>query len=206
MTIPSKILVVLFAALAISPAMIAQETATQSPAAAVVPEDQQPTDQQLNRLFDVMRIEQQMASTMKMMPQIMQQQFARQMEQMTKDHPEFSKLTPEQQQAWSKMMAKFIQDAMSLYSPDEMIADMKTIYRRHLTGSDVENLITFYSSSSGQHMLDMVPTIMQEYMPMLMSKIQGKMQPLILEMSKEMVEIIQSPAGKPGPGKTDQPK
>ena len=147
-----------------------------------------------------------MATTTKVLPQIMQQQYASQMEQMKKEHPEWTKLTPEQQEASRKVMAKFFQSAMALYSPDEMITDMKTIYERHLTGSDVENLITFYSSPSGQHMLDMIPAIMQEYMPMVMEKIQSKMQPLILEMSKEMVEISTSPAGKSGQSHPDQHK
>ena len=206
MMIRSKLFVVILSVLVVSPVMGAQEAAKQSPAAAVVPEDQQATPQQMERLFEVMRIREQMAETTKVLPQIMQQQFGRQMEQMKKAHPELSKLTPEQQEASRKVMAKFLESAITLYSPDEMIADMKTIYERHLTGSDVENLITFYGSPSGQHMLDMIPAIMQEYMPMMMEKIQSKRQPLILEMSKEMVEISASPAGKSGQSKTDQHK
>jgi uncharacterized protein len=169
-----------------------------APAAAqapiIVPADQQPTSQQLDRLFEVMRITEQMAATTKMMPQIIQQQFQQQLEQMEKDHPEMNKLTPEQQQASAQVMNKFMTQAMTLYTSGEMIADMKAIYQRHLTGSDVENLITFYNSPSGQRMLDMVPVIMQEFIPSAMQKIQDKMRPLLVEMAKEMAAISQSPA------------
>ena len=177
---------------------------TQQPAApaqaVIVPPDQQPTDSQLVRLFEVMRINEQMAATTKVMPQIMQQQVQQQLEQMEKDHPEMNKLTPEQKKASAQVMNKFMTQAMTLYTPDEMIADMKAIYRRHLTGADVENLITFYNSPSGQHMLDMVPAIMQEFMPAAMQKMQEKMRPLLVEMAKEMAAISQSP----GTAKPDQ--
>jgi uncharacterized protein len=105
-----------------------------------------------------------------------------------------NKLTPEQQQASAQVMNRFMTQAMTLYTSGEMIADMKAIYQRHLTGSDVENLITFYNSPSGQHMLDMVPVIMQEFIPSAMQKIQDKMRPLLVEMAKEMAAISQSPA------------
>lgn len=205
MTNLSKSLVLLFAALGAGPALVAQQPANQAQATAItVPEDEQPTGQQLDRLFEVMRTKAQMTATTKMLPQIMQQQFERQIEEVKKDHPEFSKLTPEQQQAISKVIEKFMTQAMNLYTADEMVADMRAIYQRHLTGSDVENLITFYSSPSGQHMLDMIPVIMQEFMPVAMEKMQSKMRPLIAEMAKEMAEISQAPGGKAD--KTDQPQ
>jgi hypothetical protein len=181
---------------AASPAFTEQPAAQTQ--AVVVPADQQPTDSQLNRLFEVMRINEQMAATTKMMPQILGQQFQQQLEQMEKDHPELNRLTPEQKQASAQVMNKFMTQAMTLYTSDEMIADMKAIYRRHLTGADVENLITFYNSPSGQHMLDMVPAIMQEFMPAAIEKMQEKMRPLLVEMAKEMAAISQSSgAAKP---------
>jgi hypothetical protein len=82
------------------------------------------------------------------------------------------------------------------------MADVKAVYQRHLTGNDVENLITFYGSPSGQHMLDMVPAMMQEFLPQAMQKIQAKIKPLIAEMSKEMVDVAQSS----GAATQDEPK
>ena len=166
-------------------------------AASIVPEDQQPTDTQLNRLFEVMRVKDQMASMAKMMPQFMQQQMNAQLKQMEQDHPEMSKMTPPQQKAFSDAIGKFMQKAMTLYTTDDMLADMKGIYKKYLSQSDVENIITFYSSSSGQRILAMVPVIMQEYMPLVMHKTEERMKPMMQELQLELAQIIAKPASTP---------
>lgn len=174
----------------------AQETST-APAIAVIPEDQQATKEQLARLIEVMRVKQQMSSMTRTMPGIMQQQFQQQMEQMKKEYPQMASLSEEQQQAMSKVMHSFMEQAMSLYSSDEVTADVAALYQKHLSRPDVEATIVFYSSPTGQHVLDMVPAVMQELLPTVMQKMQERMKPLILEMTKQMAEIATSGAGKP---------
>ncbi len=189
----SSLTAVLGLGIALTPWALGQAPAGQAPAEhspEVVPAAQQPTSEQLTRLFEVMRIKEQMASASRMMPQLMQQQFTAQVKQMQKDHPEMQSLSPEQQQAYSKVMSKYMNQAMTLYTTDEMMADMGAVYRKHLSGADVDGIIAFYRSPAGQHMLDMTPAIMQEFMPQAMERMQSKMQPLILEMQKELVEIL----------------
>jgi hypothetical protein len=167
-----------------------------APSIAVIPEDQQATKEELAKLIGLMRVKQQMSSMTRTMPAIMQQQFQQQMEQMKKDYPQMSSLTEEQQQAMSKVMSSFMERAMNLYSSDEIVADATALYRRHLSRPDVEATIVFYSSPAGQHVLDMVPAVMQEMLPAMMQKLQGRMRPLILEMTKQMAEIATSGEGK----------
>jgi hypothetical protein len=176
-------------------------TAAQSPAdqpaaspavAVVVPPDQQPTKEQLAKLFELMRVREQLASVTKMMPALMQQQMQTQIQQMQKDHPEMSSMTEEQQQAFGNVMNKYMQRVMNLYTSDEMIADMSALYQKHLTRSDVDGIIAFYSSPAGQHMLDMVPVIMQEFMPVVMNRMQERIKPVIDEMTREMGDAIKS--------------
>ena len=169
---------------------------TESGKAQLVPADQRATDAEVDKLFEVMRIRQQMAATATMMPQMMKQQFDQQAKEMEKDHPEWASLSEEQRQAMSKIMEKYMSQAMTLYNTDEMLADMRGLYEKHLSRSDVDGTIAFYSSPAGQHFLDMVPTIMQEFVPNLMTKMQAKMRPLIVEMSKEMAEAMQAAGGK----------
>lgn len=173
--------------------------ANEAPATApvVIPEDQQASKEQLGRLFDVMRIKQQMAGITRTMPALMQQQFQQQLQQMQKDNPKMNSLNQEQQQAMSNVMSRFMQQAMTLYGSDELIADMTALYQKHLSRVDVDSTIVFYSSPAGQHVLDMVPTIMQEFMPTVTQKTQDRMKPLILEMTKEMAEITTPGADKP---------
>ena len=200
----SKFVVVLTLALSAVPFALAQAPATEAPVAQtkalpVVPEDQQPTASQLDRLFEVMRIKEQLASTTKMMPQLIQQQMAQEIDGLQKDHPELANLTPEQKQKAAQVVSKYMGQALTLFSSDEVIAQMKTIYQRHLTGNDVENLITFYGSSSGQHLLDMVPVVMQEFLPNFMQKMQVKMRPLMVEMAKEIADITTPASGDKAP-------
>ena len=77
-----------WAALAQGPA--ARQDAT--PATAVttttpaIPADQQPTQEQLAKLFKLMRVQNQLESIAKAMPAIMQQQMAAQIKQIQQDH------------------------------------------------------------------------------------------------------------------------
>jgi hypothetical protein len=186
--------------LALAPwAAFAQVPAEQSvppPAASVpvIPLDQQPTKQQLAKLFELMKVDEQLASVTKMMPALMQREMQAQAQQMQKDHPEMASMTAEQQQAAAKVTARFMERAMTIYPADEMIADMSTLYQKHLSRSDVDGIIAFYSSPAGQHMLNIVPVIMQEYMPMVMQRMQERMRPLNDEMIKEMGAIGKAPA------------
>jgi hypothetical protein len=178
------------------PAAWAQEAAAPV-AAPVIPEDQQATKEQLARLFEVMRIKQQMSSVTRTMPALVQQQFQQQLEQMKRDTPQMASMTEDQQQAMNKVMGSFMERAMNLYPVDEMLADMTVLYQKHLSRPDVEATIVFYGSPAGQHVLDMVPAIMQEFLPTVMQKSQERMKPLIMQMQKEMVEIGSPAAGKP---------
>jgi hypothetical protein len=101
-------------------------------------------------------------------------------------------MTEEQQQAFGNVMNKYMQRVMNLYTSDEMIADMSALYQKHLTRSDVDGIIAFYSSPAGQHMLDMVPVIMQEFMPVVMNRMQERIKPVIDEMTREMGDAIKS--------------
>ena len=172
----------------------AQDQAAPAAAAQVVPEGQQATQEQIEKLFQVMRVKEQMATVSQMMPQIVRQQFNQQIEDMKKEHPEMSSLTPEQQQAMGQVMQKFMSRIMSLSTGDEMIMDMGDLYRRHLTQADAGAAIAFYGSPAGQHLLDLAPTVMKEFMPMEMAKLQTQMKPIIEQMSKEM-EAIAKPGG-----------
>jgi hypothetical protein len=171
-----------------APAEAAATASSQTPLA------DQPTDAQIAKLFEVMRVKEQLASVTKIMPQLMQQQFNEQMKQMQQAHPEMAKMSPEQQQAFSNIMSKYMQRIMNLTASDDMLSDMAAIYKRHLNAADVEGAIAFYSSPAGQHFLEMVPVMMQELMPTIMHRTQERMKPIIDDMQKELMQIM-APAG-----------
>ncbi|MBS1802454.1 MAG: DUF2059 domain-containing protein [Acidobacteria bacterium] len=162
----------------------------EKPAAVIAPEDQA-TPEQLSKLFDAMRIKQQMQSMKMMVPGMVQQQIQAAM----KEFPTQSKLTPQQREKLQAIMNKYVAKSMELYPADEMLADMTGIYQRHLSKDDVEGLTAFYGSPTGQHLLDAQPVIAQEYMPMVMGKVGQRSQAMTREMVKEMAGV--APASKP---------
>jgi hypothetical protein len=177
-----------------------QPATTAEPAATTTPLDQQPTKEQLAKLFEVMRLREQMQSVMKMMPALIQQQVQAQAKEMAPKLPGGGQLTPEQQAAFEKLMKNFMEKALNLYPADEMIADMASIYQRHMTREDVDAYIAFYGTPAGQHLLDLQPVIMKEYMPLVMNRMQERVKGLVEEQKKEMDEFMKSceaPANTP---------
>lgn len=168
----------------------------------VVPTDQQPSDAQLAKLFETMRVKDQLATTTKMMPMLLQQEMRQNFAEIEKQHPELRTMTDAQRQQVSGIVGKYMTKAQSLYTPDEMLADMSAIYKKHLTSADVDAVTAFYGTPAGQHLLDMNSAVMTEFMPTVMQKMQKRMQPLILQMSQEMADALKSAA----PGTNPEPK
>ncbi|HMG87411.1 MAG TPA: DUF2059 domain-containing protein [Terracidiphilus sp.] len=161
--------------------------------------NQEPTKEQLAKLFDVMRIREQMQSMRQIVPGMVSQQIRGAMKQTEADLPAGTKLTPEQHQQMQDVMSKYVGKAMDLYPADEMMADMTTIYQQHLSKDDVDGLIAFYSSPAGQHLLNAQPVIAKEYMPMVMEKVTERSQAMTKEMMKEMAEIVPAKQAAPKP-------
>ncbi len=170
----------------------AQSPADQQNVAAAIPTDQQPTAEQLNRLFEVMRLRTQMQSVTKMMPAMIQQQVEAQSRQLNEKLFPGMKTTSEQQEASRRVTQKYLERAANVYPVDEIIEDMKSIYQHHLTRNDVDAYIAFYSSPAAQRLLDAQPAIMQEYMPMVMKKVQQRSLQLSDELAQDLKELIKS--------------
>lgn len=185
--------VMLGVAAAISSTMVfakSAQPAVQAAPRATQTADQQPTAEQLAKLFEVMRLQAQMQSMRQIVPSMVQQQIKSAMQETEANLPAGTKLTPEQREGMEKVMSKYVGKAMDLYPADEMQTDMTAIYQRHLSRDDVDGLIAFYSSAAGQHLLDAQPVIAQEYMPLVMSKVTERSQAMMKEMMKEMSEFV----------------
>jgi hypothetical protein len=172
---------------------VAQLAAGSTAAVATVPVDQQPTKEQLTKLFEVMRLRQQMDAFLKRVPAMVQQQMKAQTKQMVGSLPNGSALTAEQQAAVDKITTKYMQRALSVITIDEMVDDLIPIYQRHLSSSDVNAYIAFYESAAGQHMLDQQPAIMEEYMPIAVKNAQEHSKQLTEDLVKELTAAVKQP-------------
>jgi uncharacterized protein len=178
-------------ALAASPSGTMTQEAT---APAIAPEDQ-PTKEQLNKLFEVMRIRDQMQNMRKVVPALIETQVREQLRTMSAD----SKLTQDQRAAMDRLLHKYVDKAESLYPVDEMIDDASGLYGKYLSREDVDALIAFYSSAAGQHLLDAQPKIAQEYMPLVMRRTQERTKTLTAEMMKDLAALKNSTPAQPAP-------
>jgi hypothetical protein len=166
-------------------AQVAAEPPAPTPAATFSP-DQQPTREQLARLFEVMRLRQQLQGYLKMLPGMIQEQMRTQFKDMAAKVPGGEALKPEQQEALEKILNRYMEKAINIFTIDEMIDDMSGLYQRHLSRADVDAFIAFYSSPAGQHLLDQQPVIMQEYMPIVMKRAQERTKSLTEELTAEL--------------------
>jgi hypothetical protein len=173
-------------------------TAPEQDAAQAIPVEDQATAEQVERLFQVMRVHQQTESMMKQMSAMMQQQVAQGMKSGEADLPADKKPTPEQSAARQALMAKLMDRAMHVYTVDEILADMTPIYQRHISKSDIEAFIAFFGSSSGQHFLEQQPLILKDYMPLVMTRVQEKTKALTEEMKKDIDELNAKEAADSG--------
>lgn len=191
-----------------SQATTGQEEAPQA-MPAEVPQDQRASKQEIEKLFEVMRLRLQMQNMAKMMPTLVQQQLQQQLRQMGSQMPNGAP-TPEQSEEIRKAFSKYMEKAMSLYPVDEMLSDLEGLYQRYLSRSDIEAYTTFYESPAGQHLLNLQPAIMHEYTPMLMRRVQERTKPMADDLLKEIQRIANSPSGatqsKPAPANKTQTK
>jgi hypothetical protein len=112
-----------------------------------------PTSNQVLTLLDLVQARQTMVAAVENMKQLMQ----------NSAEESFRKRVPD---ATPKQIAtlRAIFDEVAKMPLDEMINAVISIYQRHLTKTDVEELIRFYSSPVGQKILREQPQIMRESM------------------------------------------
>jgi hypothetical protein len=101
-----------------------------------------------------------------------------------KELPEASK---EERAQLQGMIDEMIDDIDKDYPMDAILPDMVPIYQRHLTKSDSDQLIAFYSSPVGQKVLRELPAITTESMQVSSSYLQLRIEAAVSKL-KEKVE------------------
>ncbi len=193
--------------LALTPWAVAAQAPANQPAAqpaeaapAIVPPDQQPTREQVAKLFEVMQVRQQVQTFEKMMPSVIQRQLHTQMEQTLAKMSPTVQPTPQQEAQLEALLNKYMQKSFNIYPYDDMISDLTAVYRRHISRADVDAIIAFYSSPAGQDLLNQQPVIMKEFMPIAMQREQKGAADLTDEMTQELdalMKTIAPPATAP---------
>jgi hypothetical protein len=153
-----------------------------------------PSREQLLTLFGVMRVRPQMEEMLKVLPAALEQQLrSEESEVEIRLMPMGGELTAEQKAARDRVTSKYIQLAEEQYPVNDMIDELVTVYQRNLSREDVDGIIAFYRSTSGQHMLDAQPLMAKEVMPAVSRKFEARDRELIQRYKKDLGDAIGPP-------------
>lgn len=152
-------------------------------------DDTPATKEDVQRYFDAMHLHDMMLQMMDAMAKPMHQML----------HDEYVKDKDKLPDDFEEQMNKQMDDMLKDMPWDEMIQAMVPAYQKHLTKGDLDAIIAFYSSPTGQKLLREMPALMtdsmQSMMP-IMQKYVEKVQNRIQEQTEAMLKKADTKAGQ----------
>jgi|SRR6185312_3134948 len=148
-----------------------------------------PTAAQVMKFFEVMHIHDQMQS--------MLQTEQKQMNIMMGDmfDKQLPKATPKQRADFEKLTSDAMNDLITNYPIDDVLRDMIPVYQAHLTESDLNQVIAFYSSATGQRLLKEMPAMTAEAMRVSYSRLQPEIEKMMKNMGENIKQMAEQPGG-----------
>ena len=134
----------------------------------------------IERYFEAVHVHEMMTQLMQAMLVPMHQMIHDQFEK-DKD-----KLPPDFEQRMNKMM----DDLIANVPWDDMIQAMIPAYQKHFTKSDMDALVVFYSSPSGQKILRELPAVTAESMETMMPIMRKYMDAMTDRIQQQMAEMM----------------
>ena len=159
--------------------LAASTTFAQQPA----PGDAPATKEDIQHLFDVMQIHQQMHQVMDAMMK----------QQSTMIHETLKKRYPQSSADRIARADQLIAETMKDMPMDAMLDDMIPIYQRHFSKTDIDAMSTFYASPTGQKMMREMPALTSE--SMLVSY--ARMQKQVDAIQQRAEQIVKEDQEKP---------
>jgi hypothetical protein len=155
------------------------------------PGDTPAAKEDIQHLFEVMQIHQQMRQVMDAM---MKQQSAMIHETLKKRYPQTSADKIAQAD-------RLIADTMKDMPMDAILDDMIPIYQRHFSKTDIDAMSTFYASPTGRKMMQEMPALTSESMQASYARMQKQMD----AMMKRAEQIVKEDQEKTKTAPTTQP-
>jgi hypothetical protein len=141
----------------------------------------------IQKLFEVMQIHQQMRQVMDAM---MKQQTAMIDETLKKRYPQTS---AEKIARANRVIAETVKDMPM----DAILDDMIPIYQRHFSKTDIDDMSTFYASPTGQKMMREMPALTSESMQASYARMQKQMDVLTKQAEQSVKEDQEKPKSTP---------
>ena len=135
-------------------------------------DDAPATKADVERYFQVVKSHDMMKKLMATMTQSMHQMM----------HEQYLKHKDELSANYESKMSAMMDDMFANMPMDEMMQAMVPAYQKHLTKGDIDNLVAFYSTPTGEKLLRDMPAIMAESMQDMM--------PIILKYSDTVKQTL----------------
>jgi uncharacterized protein len=143
--------------------------------------------QDIQRLFEIMQIHQQMRQVMDAM---MKQQTALLHETLKRRYPQTS----------ADRIARadrLIEEATKDMPMDAMLDDMIPIYQRHFSKTDIDAMSAFYASPTGQKVMQEMPALTSESMQASYARMQKQMDAMMQRSEQIVKESPEKPKSAP---------
>jgi hypothetical protein len=173
------------------PAMLCLGLATAG-AAQQTPADSPATKEDIERYLKVTHARETMKTIMDLM--------AHQMHQMV--HDEVTKNAANLPPDFEARMNKMSEDMLKEFPLEEMLEATIPVYQKHWTKDDVNAMVAFYSTPTGQKILKELPATMAEAMQAMQPIMQRRMQVMTERVQQEVAQTLRD--SKPKSGKKSQ--
>jgi uncharacterized protein len=154
------------------------------------PGDTPAAKEDIQHLFEVMQIHQQMGQVMDAMMK----------QQSNMIHETLKKRYPQTSADKIAQADRLIADTMKDMPMDAMLDDMIPIYQRHFSKTDIDAMSAFYASPTGRKMMQEMPALTSESMQASYARMQKQMDAMMRraeQIVKEDQEKPKSPPAKP---------
>jgi hypothetical protein len=85
-------------------------------------------------------------------------------------------------------MNEYLEESLKAIPVDGMIDDMIPVYQKHLNRVDVDAMISFYSSATGQKLMQEMPAMTSEGMQAAYPRMQEQMEKVMQRVEEKMRE------------------
>ena len=148
--------------------------------------DSPASKEDIERYFQVMHLR----DTMKQMMDVM----TKQTHQMV--HDQISKNAANLPPDFEERMNKMTDEQLKNFPIEEMLQVMIPVYQKHWTKGDVDAMVAFYSTPTGQKVLRELPATMAEGMQAMQPILQKKMNGMMERVQQEVAQTVKDSKNK----------
>lgn len=156
-------------------------------AAQQVPADAPATKEDVERYLAVTHTR----DTMKQMMEVMRKQTREMI------HVQLSKHAANLPADFETQMNKMLDDMLKDFPMEEMLQAMVPVYQKHWTKGDVDAMVAFYSTPTGQKILRDLPATMAEAMEAMNPIMQREMDRMMERVQQEIAQMEKNSKPKP---------